>query len=238
MKGLVNYSDSEEEEERDAENEDKEAKKTKETSSNANSWKPQLTKKVTDPLTDSKTSSSSVQKRSEPNKRKRDEMESDSSSDRETDSDVDPKIPPRKKIRLSNVSKAQFTQNIIEKLDKSNVKGSSASEIDFLSMSKQEDSMVILPTFDKTKKALPNRVEEKDTTSTDETVETMELQKVAKEEKEYVQKQLKMLHQRATENKYKAKETTRQKNTRQQKLGQATFSLKWDRDTGAELAGV
>ena len=31
-------------------------------------------------------------------------------------------------------------------------------------------------------------------------------------------------------------ETTRQRNARKEKLGQATFSLKWDRDTGAEKA--
>lgn len=31
-------------------------------------------------------------------------------------------------------------------------------------------------------------------------------------------------------------ETTREKNKRKQKLGQANFSLKWDRDCGAELA--
>ena len=34
----------------------------------------------------------------------------------------------------------------------------------------------------------------------------------------------------------KKDETTRQKNSRKEKLGQATFSLKWDRDCGAEKA--
>jgi len=67
---------------------------------------------------------------------------------------------------------------------------------------------------------------------------SLELQKVAYEEKVYVQQQLKLSQERSLQNKYKMKETTRQKNNRQQKLGQATFSLKWDRDTGAELAGV
>ena len=34
------------------------------------------------------------------------------------------------------------------------------------------------------------------------------------------------------------KETTREKNKRKEKVGQATFSLKWDRDCGAERAGL
>ncbi|KAL1529450.1 hypothetical protein AB1Y20_000397 [Prymnesium parvum] len=34
------------------------------------------------------------------------------------------------------------------------------------------------------------------------------------------------------------KETTREKNKRKQKLGQANFTLKWDRDCGAEKAGL
>ena len=33
-------------------------------------------------------------------------------------------------------------------------------------------------------------------------------------------------------------ETTREKNKRKQKLGQANFSLKWDRDCGHEMAGL
>lgn len=36
----------------------------------------------------------------------------------------------------------------------------------------------------------------------------------------------------------RSKESTRQKNSRKQKAGQANFSLKWDRDCGAELAGT
>ena len=34
----------------------------------------------------------------------------------------------------------------------------------------------------------------------------------------------------------RGKETNRQRNARKEKLGQATFSLKWDRDCGAEKA--
>ena len=34
------------------------------------------------------------------------------------------------------------------------------------------------------------------------------------------------------------KETSREKNKRKEKVGQATFSLKWDRDCGAEQAGI
>ena len=40
----------------------------------------------------------------------------------------------------------------------------------------------------------------------------------------------------STDGREKPSETTRQKNARKEKLGQATFSLKWDRDTGAEKA--
>lgn len=74
----------------------------------------------------------------------------------------------------------------------------------------------------------------------DDTKRKLDLQKNQMENQKYVKQQLKILANAEKENKLKklTKETSRQKNSRKQKLGQATFTLKWDRDTGAELAGV
>merc|ERR1712228_668057 len=66
------------------------------------------------------------------------------------------------------------------------------------------------------------------------------LKKNQVENKKYIRKQLKILHEAEKESKFKKsiQETTRQKNSRKQKLGQANFTLKWDRDCGFEMAGV
>ena len=65
-----------------------------------------------------------------------------------------------------------------------------------------------------------------------------EMKEAEKETNKFISEQLKSYEKSKAKKEFELTETTREKNRRKQSRGQATFTLKWDRDTGAEKHGI